>query len=246
MRHAGVGGTASASPVLRKDFGAIAAYPQAKTSGELGGMDVSVDAHAATALDGAAMGWPWALPFVGILLSIATGPVLFPKIWHAHYGKVAIGWALLTLLPIALIHGGPAMLAAFVHAILAHYLSFILLLFVLYTVAGGILVSGTMRGTPWTNTALLALGTGMASIVGTTGAAMIMIRPLIRANKARKHNSHVFIFFIILVANVGGALSPLGDPPLFVGFLHGVDFFWTARHLWMQTAIIAVLLLGCI
>ena len=202
------------------------------------------DAHAATALDGATMGWPWALPFVGILLSIATGPVLFPKIWHGHYGKVAVGWALLTLLPIALIHGGPAMLAAFVHAILAEYVSFIVLLFALYTVAGGILVTGTIRGTPWTNTALLALGTGMASIVGTTGAAMIMIRPLIRANKARKHNTHVFIFFIILVANVGGALSPLGDPPLFVGFLHGVDFFWTARHLWMQTAIIAVLLLG--
>ena len=138
----------------------------------------------------------------------------------------------------------PAMLAAFVHAIFAEYLSFIVLLFALYTVAGGILVTGTIRGTPWTNTAMLALGTGMASIVGTTGAAMILIRPLIRANKARKHNTHVFIFFIILVANVGGALSPLGDPPLFVGFLHGVDFFWTARHLWMQTAIVAVLLLA--
>jgi Na+/H+ antiporter NhaD/arsenite permease-like protein len=202
------------------------------------------DAHATTALDGAAMGWPWALPFVGILLSIATGPLLFPKIWHGHYGKVTVGWTLLTLLPIALIHGGPAMLAAFVHAILAEYLSFIVLLFALYTVAGGILVTGTMRGTPWTNTAMLALGTGMASIVGTTGAAMILIRPLIRANKARKHNTHVFIFFIILVANVGGALSPLGDPPLFVGFLHGVDFFWTARHLWIQTAIAAMLLLA--
>ena len=201
------------------------------------------DAHATTALDGAAMGWPWALPFVGILLSIAIGPVLFPKFWHDHYGKVAIGWALLTLLPIALIHGGPAMLPAFVHAILAHYMSFILLLYVLYTVAGGILVTGTMHGTPWTNTAILALGAGMASIVGTTGAAMILIRPLIRANKARKHNTHVFIFFIILVANVGGALSPLGDPPLLVGFLHGVDFFWTTQHLWMQTAIVVALLL---
>ena len=230
MRHAGVGCTASASPVLRKDFGAIGAYPQAKTSGDLGGMDVSVDTQAATALDGAAMGWPWALPFVGILLSIATGPLLFPKIWHGNYGKVAIGWALLTLLPIALIHGGPAMLAAFVHAILAHYLSFILLLFVLYTVAGGILVTGTMHGTPWTNTAMLALGTGMASIVGTTGAAMILIRPLIRANKARKYNTHVFIFFIILVANVGGRSArsvirrySLGSCTVSISFgLHGI------------------------
>ncbi|MGC2113228.1 MAG: sodium:proton antiporter [Pseudolabrys sp.] len=201
-------------------------------------------AHGTTAFDGAAMGWPWALPFLGILLSIANGPLLFPKIWHSHYGKIVAGWALLTLLLIALIHGGPAMLAAFVHAMLGEYLSFIVLLFTLYTVAGGILVTGTMRGTPRTNTAMLALGTGIASIVGTTGAAMILIRPLIRANEARQHNAHVIIFFIILVANVGGALTPLGDPPLFVGFLHGVDFFWTAQHVWMQTAIVATLLLA--
>ena len=202
------------------------------------------DAHAAPALDGAAMGWPWALPFVGILLSIATGPSLFPKIWHDHYGKIAIGWGLATLVPVAVIHGVASMLAAFVHVIVAEYLSFIALLFALYTVAGGILVTGTIRGRPWTNTAMLALGAGMASIVGTTGAAMILIRPLIRANRARKHNVHVFVFFIILVANVGGALSPLGDPPLLVGFLHGVDFFWTTQHLWMQTAIVIVLLLA--
>ena len=201
-------------------------------------------AHGTTAFDGAAMGWPWALPFLGILLSIAIGPLLFPKIWHGHYGKIVAGWTLLTLLLIALIYGGPAMLAAFVHAMLTEYLSFIVLLFTLYTVSGGILVTGTMRGTPWTNAAMLALGTGIASIVGTTGAAMILIRPLIRANEARQHNTHVIIFFIILVANVGGALTPLGDPPLFVGFLHGVDFFWTAQHVWMQTAIVATLLLA--
>jgi Na+/H+ antiporter NhaD/arsenite permease-like protein len=169
---------------------------------------------------------------------------MFPKIWHGHYGKIAIGWGLLTLVPVAVFHGVSTMLAAFVHVIVAEYLSFIALLFALYTVAGGILVTGTIRAKPWTNTAILALGTGMASIVGTTGAAMILIRPLIRANKARTHNIHVFIFFIILVANVGGALSPLGDPPLLVGFLHGVDFFWTAQHLWMQTAIVVALLLA--
>jgi Na+/H+ antiporter NhaD/arsenite permease-like protein len=198
----------------------------------------------AAVLDGMAMSWPWALPFVGLLLSIATGPLLFPKIWHGHYGKISAGWALLTLAPLALIHGWPVMFAAFVHAMLAEYLSFIVLLFALYTVAGGILVTGTMRSTPFGNTVILALGTAVASIVGTTGAAMILIRPLIRANEARRQNTHVIIFFIILVANVGGALTPLGDPPLFVGFLRGVDFFWTARFLWMQTAIVAVLLLA--
>jgi Na+/H+ antiporter NhaD/arsenite permease-like protein len=200
-------------------------------------------AEAAPALDGARMGWPWALPFAGILLSIATGPLLFPKLWHAHYGKIAAGWAVLALAPIALLHGAPVMTAALVHAILAEYLSFIILLFSLYVVAGGILVTGTLRGTPATNTGILAFGTLIASLVGTTGAAMILIRPLIRANAARRSMTHVVIFFIILVCNVGGALSPLGDPPLFVGFLRGIDFFWTTRHLALQTLIVAGALL---
>ena len=165
-------------------------------------------AHAAD-LDGATLGWTWGIPFAGILLSIALGPLLFPKIWHAHYGKIAAGWALATVLPIAAIYGFQTALAATIHALLGEYLSFIVLLFALFTVAGGILVTGTMRGTPTINTALLAIGTATASIIGTTGAAMILIRPLIRANQGRAHNVHVVIFFIILVANVGGALSPL-------------------------------------
>jgi Na+/H+ antiporter NhaD/arsenite permease-like protein len=128
--------------------------------------------------------------------------------------------------------------------VLAEYLSFIVLLFALYVTAGGILVTGDIRGTPWTNAGILAFGAGIASLVGTTGAAMILIRPLIRANAARARNAHVVVFFIVLVANIGGALTPLGDPPLFVGFLRGVEFSWTARHLWMQTAIVAFLVLA--
>lgn len=201
-------------------------------------------AAAAPALDGATLTWPWALPFAGLLLSIATGPLAFPKIWHAHYGKIAAGWTVAALLPLAIVHGTATAFAAFVHALLAEYLSFIVLLFALYTIAGGILVSGTIRGTPLTNTALLGFGTLIASLVGTTGAAMILIRPVIRANDMRIRNAHVVVFFIILVANVGGALTPLGDPPLFVGFLRGVGFFWTAQHLWLQTAIVAGLLLA--
>src|SRR6185369_14346140 len=114
----------------------------------------------------------------------------------------------------------------------------------LYVVAGGILITGDIRPTPSANTGILALGTLMASIVGTTGAAMILIRPLIRANRPRRRNAHVVVFFIILVANVGGALSPLGDPPLFVGFLHGVDFFWPTRTLLAPTALTAGLVLA--
>jgi len=201
-------------------------------------------AHAEAALDGGAMQWPWAVPFAGILLSIATGPLLFPKIWHAHYGKIGAAWAVLALLPIAVVYGWSLMLESLVHALLAEYLSFIVLLFALYTVAGGILVTGTMRATPVLNTMLLALGTAFASIIGTTGAAMILIRPVIRANEKRRSSVHVVVFFIILVANVGGALSPLGDPPLFVGFLRGVDFFWPLQHLWPQTLMVALPLLA--
>jgi Na+/H+ antiporter NhaD/arsenite permease-like protein len=201
-------------------------------------------AIAATALDGATMSWTWTLPFLGILLSIALGPLLFPNIWHRHYGTIAALWSALALGPIAFVFGAGAALDAFVHAMLGEYLSFIVLLFSLYTVAGGILVTGDLRGTPRNNAVLLLIGTLMASFVGTTGAAMILIRPVIRANITRAHNVHVVIFFIFLVANIGGALTPLGDPPLFVGFLHGVDFFWTARELWLETALLSALLLA--
>lgn len=198
----------------------------------------------AAALDGAKLSWPWGLPFVGLLLTIATGPLLFPNFWHDHYGKITVFWSAAGLIPIALVHGVSAAGSTFVHAVVAEYLSFIVLLFALYTVAGGILVTGQIKGTPSNNTFVLALGTMMASIVGTTGAAMILIRPIIRANQRRKHKTHVVVFFIILVANIGGALTPLGDPPLFIGFLRGVDFLWPLQNLWMQTLIVVSLVLA--
>jgi Na+/H+ antiporter NhaD/arsenite permease-like protein len=198
-------------------------------------------ADAAT-LDGAALTWPWALPFAGILLTIAFAPLLLRHFWHRHYGKLAFVWATLALAPLAALHGADAALAALVHVLLGDYLGFIAVLFALYVVAGGILVTGTLRGTPLTNAAILAFGTLIASIVGTTGAAMILIRPLLRANAARFNNVHVVVFFIFLVGNIGGALSPLGDPPLFIGFLNGVDFSWPAKNLWLPTAFAA----GCV
>jgi Na+/H+ antiporter NhaD/arsenite permease-like protein len=209
-----------------------------------GAMVVAPGPAAAAGLDGASFRWPWILPFVGLLLSIATGPLLFPRLWHAHYGKIAFVWSTLTMAPLAALRGIPEAVAALVHALLADYLSFIALLFALYVVAGGILITGNLRGTPWVNAAILAIGTALASIVGTTGAAMILIRPLLRANAARLVNAHVVVFFIFLVANIGGALSPLGDPPLFVGFLRGVDFFWTTQHLAFETAIAAGIVLA--
>jgi Na+/H+ antiporter NhaD/arsenite permease-like protein len=201
-------------------------------------------AAAAAELDGASMSWPWALPFAGILLSIATGPLLFPKFWHDHYGKIAAVWALVALAAIGLGYGASAAVAGFVHAMLGEYMSFIILLFALYTVAGGLLITGNLGGKPTSNAVVLAFGAAIASVIGTTGAAMILVRPLIRANALRASKVHVVVFFILLVANIGGALSPLGDPPLFVGFLRGVDFFWPLHHLWLQTLISGALALA--
>jgi len=197
----------------------------------------------AAPLDGAALTWPWALPFLGILMTIAIAPLLMPRFWQRHYGKLAFVWSALAVVPLAALYGLPVARAAFLHTMLADYMSFIVLLFALYVVAGGILVTGNLRGTPLVNTILLALGTLIASLVGTTGATMILVRPLLRANAGRLHNAHVVVFFIFLAANIGGSLTPLGNPPLFVGFLQGVDFFWAARHLLAPTALAAFLVL---
>jgi Na+/H+ antiporter NhaD/arsenite permease-like protein len=127
---------------------------------------------------------------------------------------------------------------------LLEYIPFILLLLALFTVASGIVVSGNLHGSPVTNTVLLAIGSVLASLIGTTGASMVMIRPVIRANDDRRHNVHVIVFFIFLVSNIGGSLTPLGDPPLFLGFLRGVDFFWTTQHLLPETLFVAGLVLA--
>ena len=124
---------------------------------------------------------------------------------------------------------------SFVHAVLAEYIPFIILLTALFVVAGGIYIRGNLHGSPAMNTGILALGALLASFMGTTGASMLMIRPLIRANDNRVHKAHLVVFFIFIVSNAGGSLTPLGDPPLFLGFLKGVDFFWTVSHLLPET-----------
>lgn len=201
-------------------------------------------ALAASDIGGSTLGVAWALPFAGMLLSIALGPVLFPHLWELNYGKFAAFWAVLVLVPLVLLRGFDPALGALLHMALLDYIPFIILLFSLFTIAGGILVTGNLDGTPATNTALLAIGTVLASIVGTTGASIIMIRPVLRANDDRRYNVHVVVFFIFLVSNIGGSLTPLGDPPLFLGFLRGVDFFWTTTHLLSETAFAAAILLG--
>jgi Na+/H+ antiporter NhaD/arsenite permease-like protein len=186
-------------------------------------------------LDGAALSAWWGLPFAGMLLSIAVMPLVLPAVWHHHFGKIAAGWALLFLVPFAATHGAGTTGVVLAHTLLAEYLPFIILLTALFTVAGGIYVRGNLHGSPALNTAMMAIGAVLASFMGTTGASMLMIRPLIRANDNRKSVAHVIVFFIFIVSNAGGSLTPLGDPPLFLGFLKGVDFFWTVGHIFPET-----------
>jgi len=182
-------------------------------------------------IDGAALSLWWALPFAGLLLSIAVVPQFAPRFWHQHFGKVAAAWALLFLGPFAATYGIGLALGEVLHTALLEYLPFVILLFALFVISGGIRVRSNLVGTPSINTCLLAIGTALASVTGTTGAAMLLVRPLIQANLKRRHNAHVLVFFIFLVANIGGALTPLGDPPLFLGFLQGVAFGWPFTHM---------------
>jgi Na+/H+ antiporter NhaD/arsenite permease-like protein len=185
----------------------------------------------------------WALPFAGLLLSIAVMPLVAGRFWHDHHGKVALGWCLAFLVPYAAVFGPAAAGGALVHTVMEEYIPFTLLLVALYTAAGGIYLRGNLRGSPRVNLALMAAGSALASVMGTTGASMLLIRPLIRANDDRPHSAHVVVFFIFTVSNVGGSLTPLGDPPLFLGFLRGVSFFWTVDHiLWETLFLLAALL----
>ena len=189
----------------------------------------------AAELDGSQLSVLWGVPFAGILLSIAIVPLVAPIFWHHHFGKVSAAWALAFLLPFAVFFGPAAAGAGVVHALLAEYIPFIILLTALFTVAGGIFIKGNLHGSPALNTGILATGAVLASLMGTTGASMLLIRPLIRANDNRKHVVHVVVFFIFIVSNAGGSLTPLGDPPLFLGFLKGVEFSWTLVHIFPET-----------
>jgi Na+/H+ antiporter NhaD/arsenite permease-like protein len=184
------------------------------------------------------------IPFVGILLSIALFPLLLDSHFLVHHGgKMSLVWALLFAIPYLAVFRGDAF-HDILYIYLIDYIPFIILLWGLFTVAGGILVRGTLRGTPIVNTLLLLIGTVIASWIGTTGASMLLIRPLIRANEYRKSKVHLVVFFIFLVSNIGGSLTPLGDPPLFLGFLHGVPFFWTTTALFLPMLFISIILIA--
>ncbi len=185
----------------------------------------------------------WVIPFACMLLSIALGPLTVPHFWEHHFGKIAAFWAIAYIVPFSFMYGFDLGLYQFLHTLFLEYISFIVLLFALFSISGGICLTGSLVGTPIVNAGILLIGTILASWMGTTGAAMLLIRPLLRANAHRKYKVHTIVFFIFLVANIGGSLTPLGDPPLFLGFLKGVSFFWTTQHLLVPCIFVSAILL---
>ncbi|HEX9849069.1 sodium:proton antiporter [Candidatus Deferrimicrobium sp.] len=178
------------------------------------------------------------VPFAGLLLSIALFPLFAPSVWARHYAKVCLAFGV----PVAcffLLRAPRELL----HTTL-EYASFLILLASLFTISGGILLRGTLRGSAGVNCAILAVGALLANVFGTTGASMLLIRPLLRANAHRRRAAHVVVFFIFVVANIGGALTPIGDPPLFLGYLRGVPFFWTLRAMVLPWAFACALVIG--
>lgn len=171
------------------------------------------------------------IPFVGMLLSIAIIPLVKGEWWEKNQLWVALAWSFIFLIPFTVAFGIHETIYELMESIVLDYIPFIVLLFGLFVVSGGIHIGGTMAGTTLNNVIMLAIGTFLASWIGTTGAAMLLIRPVLRANSWRKYKAHIVVFFIFLVANIGGCLTPLGDPPLFLGYLRGVPFFWTPEHI---------------
>lgn len=204
---------------------------------------LAAEGGAVHGVEGGELSLLWVIPFAGILLSIALFPLFAEKFWHHNFGKISAFWAMLLVVPMIVEFGFETTLYEVLHAYLLEYFPFIILLFALFTISGGVRIKGYLQGTPLVNTTILLIGTVLASWMGTTGAAMLLIRPLIRANQWREKKVHMIVFFIFLVANIGGGLTPLGDPPLFLGFLQGVSFFWTTTHLIQPMLFLSVLLL---
>lgn len=171
------------------------------------------------------------IPFIGMLLSIAIFPLIAGKWWEKKKQYIVILWSLLFLIPFAVKYSAGVMGETLLDIVLNDYMTFIILLFGLFCVSGNIAIKGNFSGAPKVNVILLLIGTLLSSWIGTTGASMIMIRPIMRANAWRKRKVQIIVFFIFLVSNIGGCLTPVGDPPLLMGFMRGVPFFWSLRLL---------------
>ena len=167
------------------------------------------------------------IPFIGILLCIAVMPLVKGEWWEKHQPLVAGFWSLLLIIPFGIVYGAGETLEVVLECIIGDYLSFIVLLFGLFCVSGNITLEGDLAGSPRVNIILLTIGTLLSSLIGTTGSSMLMVRPVLKMNAWRRHRKHIMVFFIFLVSNIGGCLTPIGDPPLLMGFSRGVPFSWS-------------------
>lgn len=171
------------------------------------------------------------IPFVGVILSIALLPLIAPKVWHQHYGKIGFAWLIFGIATVVHFYSIETAIHNVTHTLLLEYIPFVCLVLALYTISGGLRLHIHAPPTPLLNTFILAFGAIFSNFVGTAGASMILIRPFLKLNHHRSYRAHHVIFFIFAVSNIGGVLTPLGDPPLFMGFLKGIDFFWTTKML---------------
>ncbi len=169
------------------------------------------------------------IPFAGLLLCIAVFPLVKPEWWEKNQPWAVAFWSLLFIIPYAVLYGAPSATETVLECIINDYLTFIVLLFGLFCVAGNITLEGDLAGSPRVNTIMLAIGTLLSSCIGTTGASMLLVRPIIKMNAWRKRKSQIMIFFIFMISNMGGCLTPIGDPPLLMGFTRGVPFTWSLK-----------------
>jgi Na+/H+ antiporter NhaD/arsenite permease-like protein len=182
----------------------------------------------------------WVAPFACLLLGIAIIPLAAPHFWESNSRKLLVSAVLgLPVLVLYLAHDAQALLHTG-----RDYVSFMILLGSLFIISGGVVLDGDLEARPWVNTSFLALGAVFASVIGTTGASMLLIRPLLHTNAERRYVVHTVVFFIFLVSNIGGSLTPLGDPPLFLGYLAGVPFLWTLRlaPMWISTTVVLLVI----
>ena len=200
-------------------------------------------AMASSAIDGEALSIMWCLPFAGLLMSIALMPMFAERFWHNNYGKVAAMWSILVIIALFMSVTFKVVIFELLHILLKEYLPFVILIAAMFILSGGIRLEFKSRGSPEANVLVMTVASLIASWIGTTGAAMLFIRPVMDLNAKRTHKVHTMVFFILLVCNIGGALTPIGDPPLFMGFLKGINFFWPLQNMLMPFLFMEVSLL---
>lgn len=195
-------------------------------------------------MDGSRLSILLIVPFLAMLLSLAAIPLIAPVFWKKRYYAIPLFWSIVAVAWISIEQGAAISISSVIKILLEQYLPFFFVLFTLFTITSGIKIDGRLGGTPALNTILLLIGSVLSSVIGTTGAAIVLLRPLLSSNALRKYKVHTIIFFIFLVGNIGGSLTPIGNPPVLMGFINNIDFFWPFFFLFLPTSFSICLLLG--